>query len=260
MRQSIGYYSDNMSTMATMPVLNVNDGKNSTNERLVAHIRGRIKNKCETTEQEKVKREPFSFVSGTGKWDVAPEEFSRRIEANIRPIARSEREADMLIDAIFARIEFPAGESGGDHHTLYFQDYNVRTSAAIAFSANFPELRELLRTQHIRDRIKDKCEATEQEKIGREGASYFMHGTGSWDISSDEFSRRIEANLLPVARSEQEANVLIDAIFAKIEFTPGADSCGDHHAGYWQEYNISTRAAIEFSANIPELQKLLRTQ
>lgn len=82
-----------------------------------------------------------------GSWDIAPEVFSMKIEPNILPIIRSEREANVIIEAIFAKVEILPGNRGGDHHAGYFQDYNVSTSAAIAFSGNFPELQELLRRQ-----------------------------------------------------------------------------------------------------------------
>ena len=118
-------------------------------EKLVAHIRERIKHGCETIEQKRTDLEcnAVSCFAHGGRWDIAPDDFSRRIEKNVLSLAKSERDANVLIDAILAKTQISMGDCGGDHHAGYFQDYDVSTSAAIAFSENIPELQELLRLQ-----------------------------------------------------------------------------------------------------------------
>jgi len=118
-------------------------------ENLMAYIRSKIKNKCDAIEQKRSADEeaagPCYFMYEHGKWDIGRVEFSERVETNIIPIIGSKPDADALINAIFAKVEILPGTRGGDHHAGYYQNYDVSTSAALAFSRDAPKLQELLR-------------------------------------------------------------------------------------------------------------------
>lgn len=114
---------------------------------LESYVRDGIRRRYETIEKRRSgfdgECEPCYSMHG-GRWDVPFDQFSDKVTAGVLQVAASEREADALLDLVFSDVKIIPGETGGDHHTGYFRDYDASTMNAIALAQNPNELRRLL--------------------------------------------------------------------------------------------------------------------
>ncbi|MFH1316491.1 MAG: hypothetical protein ABII01_03170 [Candidatus Woesearchaeota archaeon] len=108
--------------------------------------------------------------------------------------------------------------------------------------------------------IRTQYDSIESQRSALESAQspepcFIMH-RGSWDASFDEISDTICNAVVQVAQNPQQADMLLDAIFSRVKILPGA-SGGDHHNGYYQDYDVQTGEALSLANNSKSLQDSL---
>ena len=109
----------------------------------------------------------------------------------------------------------------------------------------------------IRKRYVD-VEALRSMKEADDAPCFFGH-EGSWDTGYYAFSRRVAAGVLKVAGNQRELDAAIDRIFHCVKIVPGK-SGGDHHSGYYQDYNVSTEEALRKAEDTEFLKSQLQPQ
>ena len=92
------------------------------------------------------------YVSFGGSWDASYAALSEKVREGMLRVARNQAEVDILMDEIFSKVDIRSGEAGGDHHTGYFCEYNVRTSEAVELAGDTDKLRRYLGSSETRCR------------------------------------------------------------------------------------------------------------
>jgi len=109
---------------------------------LKAYVMSDISQRYDALEEERSSRETDAvFVQHGGRWDIGYEALADRLARGVMAIATNYTQADALLVALFSKAEVVPGESGGDHHTGYFQDYDVSTTEMLALLEDSEKLR-----------------------------------------------------------------------------------------------------------------------
>ncbi len=111
-------------------------------EELKTYVMSGIKQRYDVLEAERSSRETQAvFVQHGGRWDIGYEALADRLARCVMAIATDYKQADALLAALFSKAEVVPGESGGDHHSGYFQDYDVSTKEMLAPLEDLKKLR-----------------------------------------------------------------------------------------------------------------------
>lgn len=112
---------------------------------------------------------------------------------------------------------------------------------------------------YVKDGVRKRYDAKEKERAEFEGSDFssYNHG-GNWDVPFDPFSAEIASGVLQVAANERESDALLDLVFGRVKIVPGA-SGGDHHYGWFQDYNVLTEDARGLAQDSSQLRSLLES-
>ncbi|MFH1307290.1 MAG: hypothetical protein ABIH72_00370 [archaeon] len=118
---------------------------------LEKHVIDSIKEMADSVEKKRAeldsRSEPCYLLRG-GRWDIPLEDFLKLVKEAVLQVVKDKEEANVLIGSIFNKTNIYQGNSGGDHHTGYFQDYYVLTSPAVLLARDTEELKNLIAQYH----------------------------------------------------------------------------------------------------------------